>query len=91
MEDMEWFGSIIFCHMPPNSVTFAQNLRQFAKHFANGTVKSGMAGHRYGDSGDKWTLNHHSLNPYGGHGMVWQHHLLSHASKQHHSFAQNLQ
>jgi hypothetical protein len=43
-----------------------------------------MAGHRYGDSGAEYTLNHHSLNPYGGHGMVWQHHLLSHASKQHH-------
>jgi hypothetical protein len=49
-----------------------------------------MAGHRYGNSGSEWTLNHHSLNPYGGHGMVLQHHLLSHASKQHHSFAQNL-
>jgi hypothetical protein len=43
-----------------------------------------MAGHRYGDSEAEYTLNHHSLNPYGRHGMVWQHHLLSHASKEHH-------
>jgi hypothetical protein len=46
MEDMEWLGSIIFCLIPPNSITFARILRQSAKCFTNGTSKSGMAGHR---------------------------------------------
>jgi hypothetical protein len=51
--------------------------------FANGSPKSGMAGQIWRLTGAEWTLNPLSLIPYGGHGMVLQHHLLSHASKQH--------
>jgi hypothetical protein len=36
-----------------------------------------------GDPGAALTLHHHSLDPYGGHGMIQQHHILWHASKQH--------
>jgi hypothetical protein len=28
-----------------------------------------------GDSGADFTLHHHSSDPYGGHGMIQQHHI----------------
>ena len=45
---MEWFSSILYCQMPPNSTSFAQNSRQSAQLFASLSLKSGMARHRWG-------------------------------------------
>jgi hypothetical protein len=62
----------------------AWNFAAMCQTFAHPCPKSGMAGHGWGPR--SWfdtASSHHSLDPYGGHGMIQQHHILWHASKQH--------
>jgi hypothetical protein len=72
IEDMEWFSSSIFSHMPANSITIAQNLQQSANFLPIAAQKVAWLG-TYGDSDACLSLHHHSLDdPYRGHGMVQQ-------------------
>jgi hypothetical protein len=46
MEDMEWFCSIIFCHMPPNSISFCPKFEVICQTFCQWQPKKWhMAGH----------------------------------------------
>jgi hypothetical protein len=76
--------------MPPNSISFAQNLQQECQTFyAHLSPKGGMAGPRWGLRSWFDTAYHHSLDPYGGYGMVLQQqHIPSQQNSI--SFAQNL-
>jgi hypothetical protein len=72
--------------MPPNSIDFAICSRfgyKVSNFLPNAAQKVACPGTVNGDSGAGLTLHHHSLDPYRGHGLIQQHHILSHASKQH--------
>jgi hypothetical protein len=62
MEDMEWFRSIIYCHISPNRMTFAQDfLVATCQMFLPTACKRGMAwnGKRERDLESGLSLNHH--------------------------------
>jgi hypothetical protein len=67
--------------MPPNSISFPQNLWQSANFLPIAALKVAWLG-TDGDSEACLTLHHHSLDhPYGKQGMVQQQHILSLALK----------
>ena len=85
MDDMEWLSSILCIDMPPNSINFAKYLQQGARLLLPNSAQkvAWLGADGNGNSGAGLTLHHHSLDTYGGHGMVQQHLALVHASKQH--------
>ena len=50
---------------------FGQN--EMLPNFSPTAVQNTACGDTDGQPGAGWTLNHHSLDPYGGHGMGQQH------------------
>jgi hypothetical protein len=70
--------------MSPNSISFALNLMaRWVLNFLP-TAAQKVSWTRDAESGAGLkTLQHHSLDPYGGHEMVQHHHTLWNVSKQH--------
>jgi hypothetical protein len=71
--------------MSPNSISFALNLMaRWVLNFLPTAAQKVSWTDRDAESGAGLkTLQHHSLDPYGGHEMVQHHHTLWNVSKQH--------